>query len=387
MYSLYLNSINLKTTMNLTTEHETIFTDEHVFQQRLRQLDETGTEASHGVVTEREASFDGKYVKMLVFGGIGTTMHFRRHGCVRRYFDELLPQARERGCAFGLLHPFAFSYYNKFGFERVSDTIICDFPITALSFIPRNSSLVPYDESRLDDLLTAYNTFALKRNLMTYRYKSGHFLRNPKWLLYLDYDENGRPAGYVTIEIENHYDNINRMVSDNLHVWELAFDSQASLLRLLGFLRMAEGQLETVHMHDIGLSPEVDLTLRNYMQMRYDIHPDIMARVLDTEAAFQAMSWPEQAGQFSLKINDPLPDVTGTFRIAYGNGSCTVERLSDGTPVDLEVSGQALVRLMMGSDAYDADTVTYLPGVKFNGNAESIFRAFPKHCTGAFEHF
>ena len=56
------------------------------------------------------------------------------------------------------------------------------------------------------------------------------------------------------------------------------------------------------------------------MDTRYDIHPDIMARILNTEAMLRVNAYPTERGIFTLRVEDWLPDVAGTFRVEYENG-------------------------------------------------------------------
>jgi predicted acetyltransferase len=188
--------------------------------------------------------------------------------------------------------------------------------------------------------------------------------------------------------VENHYDGINRMVSDNLHVWEICYQDKDALMHLLSFLRMYEGQLKTIRFHDIGMTPEVDLCFKHFMDTSYDIHPDVMARILDTEAMLKANVYPSERGIFTLRVEDYLPDVAGIFRVEYENGKCAVERLDSGcAKADLTVGPTALSKMLYGTDAFNAELASYLDGVKMENDASDFFRAFPKRINGLYEHF
>ena len=152
-----------------------------------------------------------------------------------------MQSARENGWYVSLLHPFSFSYYRKFGYERVSDTIIADMPMTALDFLPRYSDLVQLEEAEHpEDILGLFASFNKNRNLSFDRFSVDQFKKS-KCYTYLYYNEAGACTGYVITQIENHYDGINRMISDNLHVWEMGSLDRDALLHLLSFLRMFEG--------------------------------------------------------------------------------------------------------------------------------------------------
>lgn len=347
-----------------------------------------GTEMTHGTISTRMTRYAGSWIPTMTVGGVGTKPQYRRQGTVRALLEKLMPTVKENGWYVSLLHPFSFSFYRKFGYERVSDTVIADMPMSALDFLPRYTDLVPLEEARdPEEIVRLFAKFNQNRNLSFDRISVDQFKKD-RCSTYLYYNASGACTGYVITQIENHYDGINRMVSDNLHVWEIAYLDKDALMHLLAFLRVYEGELKTVRFHDIGLTPEVDLCLKHFMDTKYDIHPDIMARILDTEAMLRVNSYPTEHGVFTLRVEDNLPDVAGTFRVEYENGACEVERLdSDMAKADLTVGPTALAKLFYGTDAFDAVLASYLDGVKMENDAVDFFRAFPKRINGLFEHF
>ena len=360
------------------------YADANLRVNAVRVLTDDGVEMTHGGFNTIMTRFGGNYVPTLTCGGVGTDVLYRRQGCVREMFMQFIPHAREYGVYTSLLHPFSFAFYRKFGYERVSDTVICDFPITALSFLPRSADVVRLTPERLPDLLALFDAFSKDRNVMFRRTDGGRF--NPK-RTYLHYGADGKADAYVQLEGENHYDGINRMISDNLHIYEMGYVSREGLLGILSFVRMFEGEFDTVRIHDLGPIPEVDLILKHFMHTKYDVHPDIMARILDTEGMLCANTYPVEHGVFTLRAEDELDTVRGTFRVEYQDGGCEIERLSDTAPADLTVGPQALAKLLYGVDAYDARMASYMDGVTMHNEARDFFRAFPKRVCGLFEHF
>ncbi|MBR5221186.1 MAG: GNAT family N-acetyltransferase [Clostridia bacterium] len=362
--------------------------DEHGKSIGYQICRDDGVEMTHATVNTIRTRFAGSWIPTMTIGGVGTRPQFRRQGTVRELLENLMQSSRENGWYVSLLHPFSFSYYRKFGYERVSDTIIADMPMTALDFLPRYSDLVQLEEAEHpEDILGLFASFNKNRNLSFDRFSVDQFKKS-KCYTYLYYNEVGTCTGYVITQIENHYDGINRMISDNLHVWEMGYLDRDALLHLLSFLRMFEGELKTIRFHDLGPIPEVDLCLKHFMDTRYDIHPDIMARILNTEAMLRVNAYPTERGIFTLRVEDWLPDVAGTFRVEYENGKCEVERLdSDLSKADLTVGPTALSKLFYGTDSFDATLASYLDGVKMENDAADFFRAFPKRTNGLFEHF
>lgn len=355
--------------------------DAYVQCDRYEVFNDAGVSMSHAGLVTRQTRFAGKNITTLAVGGVGTAPEYRRNGCVRAMFETFLPQAREHGWVVSILHPFSFSYYRKFGYEKVSDHVLLSFPITALDFLPRNPELVPYTDDCAADLIDLYDRCTKNRNL-TFQRPGANAFGHRKYLYY----ENGRAEGYIALELQNHYE-INRMVSDNLHIYEMGYTSPKALRALLSFCRMFEGELDTVLIHDVGMLPEVDLLLKHYTHTTYRTVPDIMARVLDTKAILEANTYPTEKGCFTVRVEDAYDSVRGVYRVAYEDGVGDVEQLSDTADFDLSAPVAAFTRMVYGYDAYNAYLASFMDGVQVNNEAVDFFRAFPKRMNGLFEHF
>jgi predicted acetyltransferase len=205
----------------------------------VRACDGDGRAVARGGAVIRGSRLDGAVVRTMTVGGLSTEPEYRRAGTMRRILAEMNAYAGEQDAPVSMLHPFSFAYYRKFGYERVADHRILEFPMSALDFLPRESGLVRCrDASQAADLDAVYNEFSQGRNIMFPRHGFSYPTDGPEQI-YLWYD-GGRPAGYAAVQSEKVYC-INRMASVNLHVRELCFTSPDSLRRLLGFLRMFEG--------------------------------------------------------------------------------------------------------------------------------------------------
>ena len=157
------------------------------------------------------------------------------------------------------------------------------------------------------------------------------------------------------------------------------------LREIFSFLRMFEGEFDEIELANIAPCPEVELLLRHYTHTSYKLLPDIMAKTLDTEKLLVANSYPIKEGEFTVKVEDTMPSVGGTFKVAYGGGECAVKRVE--SEADLTLTADAFTRLIYGYDGVGADAAKYMDGVMINGRAEDFFLAFPKRPCGAFEHF
>jgi predicted acetyltransferase len=187
------------------------------------------------------------------------------------------------------------------------------------------------------------------------RYNAAHFrIDKSDRPTYIWYDTDGSPASYITLGVENMYC-VNRMASINLNVYEMAFTSPDSLRALFGFMRMYEGENDTVKIHNCGMSPEIDVMLRHYVHTKYTLIPDIMTRVLDVKAILASNSYPKEAGHFSVKVDDTLDYTRGVYSVEYANGQADVRKIADTDNYDLCAAMPAFTQMIYGYDSYNAD--------------------------------
>ena len=363
----------------VTTER---FDYEHYSSLRVAAVDDNGTALSKGVFKYVTSSFGRGCIKTMIAGGINTPVHYRRGGNIRKMFETMHAEAVTEGAAVALLHPFSFSYYRMFGYEKVSDHLLLHFPTRMIDFVPRKCDLVPYDPSMLGDLISVYTKFAVGRQLMLKRFDDKYYKDENK-LIYLYY-ENGEPSGYIIFSGKKEFV-INHMANGLLTVHEMCYTSPQALRAIFSFLRMFEGQYDDIELANVAMCPEVELLLRHYTHTSYTAVPDIMAKTLNTEMMLSAADYPNKEGGFTVKVVDTMPSVDGTFKVSYGGGDCKVERV-EATP-DLTLDAPVFTRFIYGYDGVSADTARYIEGVEISGNADGFFTAFPKKPCGVYEHF
>lgn len=353
-----------------------------------------GLSLSGGTLSFRNLHFAGREIPCGLVGGVGTDPEYRRGGLVREIFAEMAKVCQDRAIPLTVLHPFSFAYYRKFGFERVADHRVLEFPITALNFVPRYPDLTRCQgEGHGEELAAVYNTFAAQnRHLLPKRNRHQFPTGDSKKKVYLSRDSEGRPDGYIILEIENYF-SVNRMVSVNLHIHEMVFLTPEALEKLFGFVRMFEGEMETVKLHNTAMAPEIELRLRHYMHTKITVIPDLMARINDVKAFFEAVPYPAEPGRFTFKTAEPTASpwsgehTTGTWQVDYHDGKATVTRLEDSADYDFSADIPALTQLVFGFESCGFDTARYTENTEWHTPAHDFFRAFPRRPAGIFEHF
>lgn len=340
-------------------------------------------------LTSTLTRFGSEWVSSLLFGGVATDPEYRRYGYVRETIDFLFGEAKERGWKVSLLHPFSFAYYRKFGYERVADHLIAEFPLSKLEYIPRCADLVRLkNEKHIQDAMAVYEAFCPGRNLLRAR-PSSIYPINPNiadGVTYLHYDAAGRADGYITFRFTkdlhvNHYEN------GWLYVKEIAYTSRGALIALLGFLRLFDGELDMVRLENIAMCPEVDFVLRHYTHTAYKILPDISARILDTEALLRANIYPDIPGEFTLRVLDERKLADGVWHVRYEGGKAEIDKLHDSACADITADVAPLAQLLYGAYNVDMKTISFLAEVDAPERTADFLRAFPKRPCGMFEHF
>ena len=358
-------------------------------------ISKAGTHMSSGVLSFRTLHFAGREIPCGGIGGINTDPEYRRGGLVREIIGEMAAECDRRSIPLTVLHPFSFAYYRSFGFERVADHRVLEFPITALNFVPRYPDLVRcMGDTHNQELCEVYNTFAKGGRHLMFGRAPEHFpTTDEKKKVYLSYDKEGRPNGYLILEIENFF-SVNRMVSVNLHIHELISLTDEAMDKLFGFIRMFEGEMETVKMENISMIPEVELRLRHYMHTKISILPDIMVRINDIKGFFEAIPYPDEAGCFTFKTAEPPRSpwsgekINGVWRVTYRDGKATVEKLPDNTEdYDFYADIASLAQLVFAYDSYGYDFARHTHGTTWHNPTPDFFRAFPRRPAGIFEHF
>ncbi len=365
---------------------ELIKTHDYQFRKRytVDLKDEDGTVLSHSTVSFFETAFGDGFVKTLGFSGVATPIQFRRQGYVRKIFDHIFEWAVNEDAAVSLLHPFSFSYYEKFGYGKVADHLIVRCPIRMIDFVPRENNFVRFegDEATLQQLCELHNRFCRGRLLMMLRCDPKYFEKKEVYIYY----ENGVPTGYISYSTQKRLE-INHYEDGLMTVHDIVYTTPAALKAVLGFIRMFEGELDDVEFANIAMCPEVEMQLRHYTHTRYRLLPDISAKILNTEKMLLAHNYPKFEGAFCLKVEDNLPTVKGNFLVEYGDGKCNVKRVSETKSADITVNASTLARLMYGYDAITPEMAAYTDSIQVGERADDFFLAFKKRPAGMFEHF
>ena len=329
----------------------------------------------------RENFYCGKRIGCAAVGGVATKPEYRRMGGVRAIFNTVFQHAVKNGADISILYPFSIEYYRKFGYETVLRYIHAECSFKAFDNIERFNDVTLATEEHKDVLRSIYTDIAKKHNMVFARDNYESFCFTPYKSCYYTYFVNGENAkGYVTFTLDR--------AARTVNICELLFNNKAALLKLLGFIKIYDGNYDTVKFAKLPLSSPVFEVLRdeNRLVKRSYLYEG-QARILDIENIFNATAYPKEKGTFTVKITDAqIEKNNGVFTVSYENGEGTVYK-NITSDYDLALDIQAATRIILGREGLTTDEISYIANTEIVTDCRDFLRAFPKCTTIFYDNF
>lgn len=222
----------------------------------------------------------GQLFSMGGIAGVSTWPEHRRHGYVARLLQELLLHMRENGQSISMLHPFAFAFYRKFGWESYIDYKKYELGTEQLSSLLRKHQQFEQKGQivRLDNwqpLQQVYEQYAERYNGMLHRSESWWKERIAvrKKGIYAAYqDHQGQVQGYIIYEATNRQMNIHEFIA-------LTYEAEQQLLL---YIAQHDSMVENVSW-TAPCNDSFTFSLDN-PRIKQEIIPYFMARIVDVTA-------------------------------------------------------------------------------------------------------
>lgn len=345
--------------------------------------DDDVTMMSNMTVIPYQARFDGHIVPMAGIGGVVTLPQYRRHGCIRSVFEQMLPAEYESGTVLSYLHPFSTAFYRKFGYELACVQAKWKVQLQSLPklqvegrwvLLEKGTNLAEDMKQVDDDFGRKYNCMIVNEEIEYAWMKRIDPFRDRQYT-YLYYGKDGRPEGYVTY----------RPDADKLECKRLAFRSFEGLKGIMALLQSNASR----HSHATFKLPE-DIELAGifpeysfeYMQCRR--HWNGMARVVNAEAVLK-LAKSRGEGTLVVEISDSIiAQNNGRFRVQYAPGQKNQVQRTDAEP-DISLTIQDFTRLILGrNDIRDAEM---LPTIRLNCSIEKAEGLFYRKPLYLCHHF
>ncbi|ELZ82626.1 hypothetical protein C453_16113 [Haloferax elongans ATCC BAA-1513] len=282
----------------------------------------------------------------------------RRQGHVSAMLDELLVEFRESGRYLSALWPFEYEFYRRLGWERTNNYAKTTVPVDELDAVaPRASGqFVRFetdDWARLDRVYAEASPedLALDRTEGWWRHRVFRGWQKDPYVY--GWERDGDLRGYLIYRIDG------SSGDRTMKIEELAAVDAEARGHLLRFVRDHDSQIATVTIRREHESTRLIDDLTDPRAATVEIQPGPMVRIVDVEAALEAVSLPsDAAGEFVLDVSDDhCPWNDGTFHVVVADGEARVESVeittNSHTDADATTDIGALSQLLVGARSVD----------------------------------
>ncbi|CUB33179.1 GNAT family N-acetyltransferase [Bacillus cereus] len=267
--------------------------------------------------------------KMGGVAGVATYPEYRRSGYVKELLQHSLQTMKKDGYTVSMLHPFAVSFYRKYGWELCANLLVCHMTKSDLVMKKQvNGTVKRFNkESHPEEVEKLYETFAERF--------SGMLVRNEKWWLqavYDDltlaiyYDENQTAAGYMLYKIENYKMIVEEFVP--LH--------NEARNGLWNFNCQHDSMIKDLEM-TVSENEPLLYTLQE-PRVKTEIKPYFMGRIVDVEQFLKQyeLNWNNVQQEVILHITDSFAQWNNiTVRIANHEITIIEEPIDKGIKLDI----------------------------------------------------
>ncbi|EDX65571.1 MULTISPECIES: enhanced intracellular survival protein Eis [Bacillus] len=267
--------------------------------------------------------------KMGGVAGVATYPEYRRSGYVKELLQHSLQTMKKDGYTVSMLHPFAVSFYRKYGWELCANLLVCHMTKSDLVMKKQvNGTVKRFNkENHQEEVEKLYETFAERF--------SGMLVRNEKWWLqavYDDltlaiyYDENKTAAGYMLYKIEKSKMTVEEFVP--LH--------NEARNGLWNFICQHDSMIKDLEMTVSENEPFL-YTLQE-PRVKTEIKPYFMGRIVDVEQFLKQyeLNWNNVQQEVILHITDSFAQWNNiTVRIANHEITIIEEPIDKGIKLDI----------------------------------------------------
>ncbi|MFZ7934169.1 GNAT family N-acetyltransferase [Bacillus thuringiensis] len=276
--------------------------------------------------------------KMGGVAGVATYPEYRRSGYVKELLQDSLQTMKKDGYTVSMLHPFAVSFYRKYGWELCANLVTCHMTKSDLVMKKQvNGTVKRFNkENHPEEVEKLYEVFAERF--------SGMLVREKKWWLqavYDDltlaiyYDENKRAAGYMLYKIENYKMTVEEFVP--LH--------NEARNGLWNFICQHDSMIKELEM-TVSENEPLLYSLQE-PRVKTEIKPYFMGRIVDVEQFLKQyeLNWNNVQQEVILHITDAFaPWNNVTVRLANHEITIVEETTEKGIKLDIN----ALSAIMFG---------------------------------------
>lgn len=276
--------------------------------------------------------------KMGGVAGVATYPEYRRSGYVKELLQHSLQTMKKDGYTVSMLHPFAVTFYRKYGWELCANLLVCHLTKSDLVMKKQvNGTVKRFNkENHPEEVEKLYETFAKRF--------SGMLVRDEKWWLqavYDDltlaiyYDENKTASGYMLYKVENSKMTVEEFVP--LH--------NEARNGLWNFICQHDSMIKELEM-TVSENESLLYTLQE-PRVKTEIKPYFMGRIVDVEQFLKQyeLNWNNVQQEVILHITDSFaPWNNVSVRLVNYEITIIEEPMDKGIKLDIN----ALSTILLG---------------------------------------
>lgn len=311
-------------------------TDEHI-----GAFDEKGKLLSALITLPLRVWVNGISMSMGGIAGVATWPEARRHGCVARLLSTALVEMRERGQSVSMLHPFAFPFYRKYGWELTIERK--KYELEPRHFPAKSGAAGSVERMDPDTAVVSglYAQFASRYTGTLDRSEEWWTRRrwNTPGILAVYRNAAGEPEGYLHYQVENR----------TLTVREWIATTEEARNGLWDFVRNHDSMIDKLLMTVPADDPLPFLVADP--RFKQEIEPYFMSRIVDAEAFIAQYRFdPGVEEETLLRLSDThAPWNEGLFRLAIGSdGTATLSKSDAAASAAVDLDIQTLTALLLG---------------------------------------
>ncbi|PGS93743.1 GNAT family N-acetyltransferase [Bacillus anthracis] len=276
--------------------------------------------------------------KMGGVAGVATYPEYRRSGYVKELLQHSLQTMKKDGYTVSMLHPFAVTFYRKYGWELCANLLVCHLTKSDLVMKKQvNGTVKRFNkENHPEEVEKLYETFAKRFSSM--------LVRDEKWWLqavYDDltlaiyYDENKTASGYMLYKVENSKMTVEEFVP--LH--------NEARNGLWNFICQHDSMIKELEM-TVSENEPLLYTLQE-PRVKTEIKPYFMGRIVDVEQFLKQyeLNWNNVQQEVILHITDSFaPWNNVSVRLVNYEITIIEEPMDKGIKLDIN----ALSTILLG---------------------------------------
>lgn len=267
----------------------------------------------------------------------------RRRGLMKDLMLTDLDEARERGAVFSALTASDARLYARFGFGVSATALKLEIetgPRFRLHADTRGTSVFATIEDadqvrrEIFEKFHANQFWSVERPSFYYRSGFDWYTqaKRPDRAA-IHHDDNGVPDGAVTFNIKD----------DHIEICDLLGLTLSAELELLRLLANLEGHNKTIWPRCHNRRHPLTWALSDHRVVKTLAEYDtVWVRIMDVERALMLRSF-DADGEVSLRVQDPMGEVTATYRIEVVDGAASVERTETAADASIELASLAAV--------------------------------------------